>query len=104
LQNAAQIDVSPYFTLGFSNENEGFMPFCKTPVNNKQGPRRKTTRTKQQKHPNPAEARLRVWNLMFFRLVLVCCLVLVIWCLLFGACYLVLAIWCLLSGYRLPFP
>jgi len=31
LQNAAQIDVSPYFTLGFSNENEGFMPFCKTP-------------------------------------------------------------------------
>ena len=32
LQNAAQIDVSPYFTLGFSNENEGFMPFCKTPV------------------------------------------------------------------------
>jgi len=34
LQNAAQIDVSPYFTLGFSNENEGFMPFCKTPVTN----------------------------------------------------------------------
>ena len=34
LQNAAQIDVSPYFTLGFSNENEGFMPFCKTPVPN----------------------------------------------------------------------
>ena len=32
LENVAQIDVSHYCTLGFSNENEDSMPFCKTPL------------------------------------------------------------------------